>query len=105
MAKIVRKKKKKSLKLVQFTVTFFAFSVFLYLASALFLRTYNNSLSAKKQVIEAQIADVQVQNDALRVVIQTLSTRDRVDNIADENGLRMDQDSIITITTASTDGE
>ena len=105
MAKIVRKKKKKNVKLINFTMIFFMASVLIYLASALFLRTYNNSLSARKQVIEAQIADIQVQNDALRVAIQTLSTWDRVDNIADENGLRMDQDSIITITTASTNGE
>lgn len=102
MAKVVKKKRKK-IRLVQFTAFVFFASVMAFLASSLFLRTYNNSLSSKKQEIEMQIAQLQVDNDAVRVDISTLSARDRVNNIASENGLRMEQDNIITITTS--DGE
>lgn len=99
MAKIVRKKKKKKMKLVSFAVSFFLFSAVSYLGSALFLRTYNNTLSTQKQSIDSKIADLQTQNDAVKVEIQTLSTRDRVDTIASDNGLSLDQSNIITITT------
>ncbi|NCB33003.1 MAG: hypothetical protein EOM64_03815 [Erysipelotrichia bacterium] len=98
MAKIVRKKRKKQLKLVSFAVSFFLFSAVSYLGSALFLRTYNNALSTEKQSIESKIADLQTQNDAVKVEIRTLSTRDRVDTIASDNGLSLDQNNIITIT-------
>ncbi len=107
MAKNSRKRNrnKKNLKLVSFTVVFFTFSAICYLASALFLRSYNNSLSTQKQSIDNKIAEIQLANAAAKVEIQTLSTRERVDNIAAENGLSLHQDSIITITTTASDGE
>ncbi|MBQ9048741.1 MAG: hypothetical protein IJ120_12665 [Solobacterium sp.] len=100
MVKVVRKKKK-SFRLVSFTAVVFGFSVLMYLASALFLRTINNSISSKVQTIQSETAKIEVQNNAVKVEIQTLSAKDRVDNIADENGLRMDQDNIVTITAVS----
>ena len=74
------------------------------LASALFLRSYNNSLSTQKQAIDSQIATLQTSNDAVKVEIQTLSTRDRVETIASDNGLSLNQNNIITVTTSG-DGE
>ena len=100
MAKIVRTKRRKKFKLMTFAFTFFVFSGLCFLASSLFLRTYNNSLSSRKQAIEAQIAAVEVENNAVKVEIQQLITQDRVDNIADENGLRLDQNSIVAIASA-----
>ncbi len=100
-----KKSRKKNLKLVTFTAVFFIFSCTCYLVSSLFLRSYNNSLSTQKQSIEAKIAEIQLANAAAKVEIQTLSTRERVDNIAAENGLSLHQDSIITITTSASDGE
>jgi len=102
MAKIVKRKKRKNPRLPRIAVSLFLFSVVSYLGSALFLRTYNNSLSTQKQDIDSKIAAIETQNDAVKVEIQTLSTRDRVDSIASDNGLSLDQDNIITIT--STDG-
>ena len=100
-----RNKNRKNVKLMGFTTVFFIFSCICYLASALFLRSYNNSLSTQKQTIDAKIAEIQLANAAAKVEIQTLSTRERVDNIAAENGLSLHQDSIITITTTASDGE
>ncbi|MBR2594824.1 MAG: hypothetical protein IKE06_00695 [Solobacterium sp.] len=106
MAKIVRKRrKKKKIVLTHFAAFMFVVSSLSYLGSSLFLRTYNNSLSSRKQEIDSQIAELETQNDAVRVVIQTLSARDRVDSIASENGLTLDQDNIITITAANDSGE
>ena len=97
MAKIVRRKKKKRFKLMTFSFVFLMFSATLYLASSLFLRTYNNALSSRKQEIESKIAVLEVENSAVKVEIQRLITKDRVDNIADENGLRLNQNNIVAI--------
>ncbi|MBP3868092.1 MAG: hypothetical protein J6D38_03175 [Solobacterium sp.] len=103
MAKAVKQKKKKKLKLLNFSVVFFMLSAILYLGSTLFLRTYNNSLSSKKQEIEAKISELKVANDALAVEVNTLNNRERVNTIAADRGLSLDQNNIITIT--KTDGD
>ena len=103
MTKAVKQKKKKKLKLLNFSVVFFMLSAILYLGSTLFLRTYNNSLSSKKQEIEAKISELKVANDALAVEVNTLNNRERVNTIAADKGLSLDQNNIITIT--KTDGD
>ena len=103
MTKAVKQKKKKKLKLLNFSLVFFMLSAILYLGSTLFLRTYNNSLSAKKQEIEARINELRVTNDAVEVEVNTLNNRERVNTIAADKGLSLDQNNIITIT--KTDGD
>ncbi len=103
MTKAVKQKKKKKLKLLNFSLVFFMLSAILYLGSTLFLRTYNNSLSAKKQEIEARINELRVTNDAVAVEVNTLNNRERVNTIAADKGLSLDQNNIITIT--KTDGD
>ena len=66
MAKIVKVKKKRSMRLQVFTLLFFSVSLVMYLCSSLFLRSINNSLSTQKQQIETQIAALKVENDAVR---------------------------------------
>ena len=104
MAKIVTvKKKKRRINLFRLSIGLFFISAAAALFSSLFLRSYNNSLSTQKQSIDSQIATIQTQNDAVKVEIQTLSTRERVDNIANENGLSLNQDNIVTIAVNSGD--
>ena len=98
MAKIVKVKKKRSMRLQVFTLSFFSVSLVMYLCSSLFLRSINNSLSTQKQQIETQIAALKVENDAVKVAIQGLSNRERVVSIATDAGLSMNQSNIVTIT-------
>jgi predicted peptidase len=49
--------------------------------------------------------EIQLANAAAKVEIQTLSTRERIDTIASDNGLKLHQDNIITITTSQDNGE
>ena len=107
MAQIVqRKKKRKKLDLLTFTVVLFFFSMVLYLGSSLFLRSYNNELSSRKQQINSEIAVLETQNDAIEVEISQLASAERVDEIAANNGMTRNQDAIITITSdSSEDGE
>ncbi len=97
MAKIVKTKKRKSLKFQNFTLFFLFVSGILYMFSSLFLRSYNNSLSLENQKIIAEIKTLEIENEAITIAIQNLSTRDRVVAIANENGLTLDQSNIITI--------
>ena len=97
MAKIVKVKKKRSMRLQVFTLLFFSVSLVMYLCSSLFLRSINNSLSTQKQQIETQIAALKVENDAVKVAIQGLSNRERVVSIATDAGLSMNQSNIVTI--------
>lgn len=107
MAKIVKRKKgRKTLNVLSFSVALFLFSTLLYLASSLFLRSYNNELSARKQQITSEIAVLETQNDAIEVEISQLVSAERVDEIAMNNGMSRNQDAIITITSdSSADGE
>ena len=103
MAANMKKRKKKRLKLGTFTGVFFLISALLYLMSTLFLRSYNNSLSSQKQEIEAKITELQIANDAVAVEVNTLNNRERVNSIAMDKGLRLEQNNIITITKANGD--
>lgn len=106
MAKIVTvKKKKRRINLFRLSIGLFFISTAAALFSSLFLRSYNNSLSTQKQSIDSQIATIQTQNDAVKVEIQTLSSSDRVDEIAAGSGMSRNQNNVITITDGSQDGE
>ena len=107
MAQIVQRKKgKKKLNLLSFAVLLFGFSAFLYLGSSLFLRSYNNELSSRRQQINSEIAVLETQNDAIEVEISQLASAERVDEIAANNGMTRNQDAIVTITSdSSEDGE
>lgn len=103
MAANRKNRKKKHLKLGTFTCVLFLVSALLYLMSTLFLRTYNNQLSSQKQEIEAKITELQIANDAVAVEVNTLNNRERVNSIAMDKGLRLEQNHIITITKTNGD--
>lgn len=96
MAKIIKRKKRR-FNLKNFTALVFMFAVLCSLASSLFLRSYNNSLSVQIQRVGVQVASIEEENASYRVQIQTLSSRDRVTSIAEDSGLEMNQDNITTV--------
>lgn len=98
MTKGTRKRKvKRSFALFNFSILLFSVSVLLYLTSALFLRSYNNSISTKAQEISQQIAVLELQNDAVEVEIAQLASADRIDEIASNNGLTRNSGNVISI--------
>lgn len=108
MTKIVTvkgKKKKRKFDLLHFAGSVFFTSLCLSLFCTLFLHTYNNNLSTKKQSQETQIASIETQNDAVKVEIQTLSSSDRVDEIAADSNMSRNQNNVITITDTTQSGE
>ncbi|MCR5795792.1 MAG: hypothetical protein K6G61_10670 [Solobacterium sp.] len=104
MTKTVKRKKRRVLKLQNLAFFMVLVSTLTFLFSSLFLRSYNNSLSTRKQELEAEIASIELQNDALNVEISQLTSTERVDEIAANSGLTRDQNNIITIA-SDDDGE
>lgn len=93
----VRKRKVRRLKSSFFALIIFIFSFILYLTSALFLRTYNVSLSRQLQTCNAEIETYTRSNAAISIEIQQLSTMDRVMAIADEENMTQSPDNVVTI--------
>ena len=99
------KKKKSRLDLLRFSLNIFLVAAGMFFVSALFCRSYNNSLSTKIQKTNTQITALETENDAMQVDIQTLANRDRVNTIASDAGMSTDSDSVITISAADDSGE
>lgn len=97
MTKGTKKKVKRSFALFNFSIVLFSFSVLLYLTSALFLRSYNNSISTRAQELSQEIATLELQNDAVEVEIAQLTSADRIDEIASNNGLTRNSGNVISI--------
>ena len=98
MPKSKTRKKTMSLPLVYKGVFIFTvFAIVVWLFSTLFLRSYNINLSMQQQQIASKISALQVENDAIRVEIQSLNSRERVTNIASDAGLEVNQNNIVTV--------
>ena len=69
----------------------------LYITSSLLLQSYNNDLSMQIQSIKNDITTIQETNDALKINIQSLSSNNRVQEIANDAGLSLNQNNIISI--------
>jgi cell division protein FtsL len=99
MAKSTKKKKvRNAFLLVHVALIMFFISTTSFLASSLFLRSYNNTLSTQAQDISRQISALQLQNDAISVEIARLASADRIDEIASNNGLTRNSANVISIT-------
>ncbi len=94
--KIVQKKKRK-LNIFNLAILMFVFSLILSLASALLLRSYNNSLTMKVQKTQVQIAAIKIENDSLNLTLLDLQNKERVLSIATDGGLSFSQDNVVTI--------
>ncbi len=70
-----------------------------------YLGEVGNSYSKQIQDVERQIHQIQMENDAVSVEVNTLNTKERVAGIAAEDGLNLDQDNIITIKKTTIEGE
>ncbi|RRC92081.1 hypothetical protein EII25_04565 [Erysipelotrichaceae bacterium OH741_COT-311] len=94
-AKLIKRRRRLKLHVLAMFIFIVAFPAFLI--SSLFLRSYNNGLSISIQSNKDKIVALTVENDDLKVQIQSLSTKDRVMTFASEAGLLLNQNSIVSI--------
>ncbi len=95
MAKIVRKKHVLRIERLAGLLLFTA--CLLSLGSSLFLGSFNNALSMKLQTFEEEIRTLEKYNEEARISIQGLSSKDRVINMATEDGMVMNQGNVVTV--------
>lgn len=93
------KKIKKIRRINYFNISLFVFliSISLYVASNLFLRSYQTTISIKTQNTVAQINQLSAENQALEVEIARLSNYDRIIAFANEAGLTLVQGNVVSI--------
>lgn len=93
----MNKKTKRNYKFEWISLMTFSIAFLAYLCSSIMLHSVNNSLSIEIQSMKSTIASYETENKSLSLEIQTLSTKDRVMDIANEAGLSLNQENIITI--------
>ncbi len=97
MAKKVKRVRTKRFSITKTIQMLFIVSAIFFVISALFLRSYNVNLSVQKQNFDKQIVLVTKANQTLASDIQVLSAYTRVSAIAQQEGLKLIQNNIVTI--------
>ena len=99
MVKIVKKRKK--IRWESVIVTFFLFSFVTYLASVTVLKAQNVVLAKQENQIER--TNDKLTNDVanLELEVKQLDNRERVLTIAQEHGLKVNQQSIVSVADSS----
>lgn len=92
--KVIRRKKFSFSRTIQ---TLFVLSVMLFVFSAIFLRSYNVSLSVQTQKAQKKIVEIRKENQTLASDIQELSAYTRVAAIAQADGMTLIQNNIVTV--------
>ena len=93
-----KKSRKKKAKLIGMTVLLAAASTCSYLFSALWMKSNNNQLAKEIQMYEKLIADIQKDNTTIYYEVTELSDRGRIMDIAEDAGLSINPNQVITIT-------
>ncbi len=79
-----RKKKSRNI-LLTLTVMTFLVSSLLYLGTSIFFRTYENYLTAQKQVLEEQITSIKMENEEAQNEVDALASAKRVTSMAGDS--------------------
>jgi cell division protein FtsL len=97
MATIKKIRKIKRFNYFNLSLVVFFLSISLFVASNLFLRSYQATLSVKTQNTIAQVNRLTAVNQALEVEIAQLSNYDRIIAMAKKEGLTLVQGNVISI--------
>lgn len=97
MAKKVKRVRSKRFSIGLTIRNLFVLSAIVFVASALFLRSYNVGLSVRYQNTEKRILEITKENQTLASDIQVLSAYTRVAAIAQQEGLSLIQSNIVTV--------
>lgn len=97
MATIKKVRKIRRINYFNISLGIFLFSISSFVASNLFLRSYQTTLSMKTQNTVAQVNRLSAENEALEVEIAQLSNYDRIIALAKEEGLTLVQGNVISV--------
>lgn len=94
-AKLVKTKKKNKINIFIINAGLFIFGFFLL--EKFFFKPYLNSVNAENNLIANKIALEKQNNEKLKLEIKELSSYNRVMNIAQQAGLELNVDNIMTV--------
>ena len=97
MAKLVKRKGRRKLTLIGFSMLFLFSSLILLVLSSLFTSTMNTSLTIKIQRLNEEIESIQNENNSLNIEIQSLENKDRVFVIAQASNLDLNNSNVIAV--------
>ncbi len=98
MAKIVKKvHKKRRLKIEGLAVLLFSTAICGVLFTSLFVRAQKNSLIIQIEDIQAECTSLKEANHQLDIQIQNLVSKDRIYEIAANNGLSQNENNVINV--------
>lgn len=98
MAKIVKKKKKRVIRLESVAMVLFTIATVAVLFSSLFVRTQKNYLTMQIEDLRAECASLEEENTLLNSEINELISVDRIYEIATSSGLSQDTSNVINVT-------
>ena len=101
MAKIVKKKKKRIIRIERVALVLLTVAIAGVLFSSLFVRTQKNYLTMQIEDLRAECESLEEENTQLNTEINELVSKDRVYEIATSSGLSQDSTNVINVT----DGE
>lgn len=96
MAKL-RRKRRKIDHFSQWATILFVLSIVMYVASSLAFGTRITAWTMDIQNKENQIQTLKEENEKLTIKIAELENKDRVYEIASTNGLKQNQDNVISV--------
>lgn len=76
MTELTRRKKKKKIKLLNFSLFLFMVSLTIFFACTTFLKSYENELSGEIEIVQAQIEAAQLDIKTIEIPAQTTSGND-----------------------------
>lgn len=97
MAKAKIVKRKRRLRIEGVATLLLALSLFSYVSAKFFLRSYNITLQVKAQESEETANTLKTDVAQLEADINTLESRDRVLGMAEEDGIKTNQNNIVVI--------
>ncbi len=87
----------RKMKLFRVALTLFTFSMCASIGSSIFLRAHNNSLATQIKQTEDEIAAIELEIETYSVAVQDLTSKDRVYEVAEMEGMAYNQSSVITV--------
>ena len=90
-------KRKRRPTILMYGIIIMLFSGGLYMFSSLYLKQYNNQISFKVQSAQRQISVLSTEKEALKVEIDKLASKSIVVDLANEDDMQVNKDSVIYI--------
>lgn len=93
----MKRSRKRRPTILMYGTILLVFSLGLYMLSSLYLKQYNNQIAFQVQTAERKIQVLSTEKEALKVEIDKLASKSIVVDLASEDDMKVNKDSVIYI--------